>query len=155
MGLPLIYVTFFGLLWPFFPASGEACVNQPCLRSTKSQRKKQSSSKHWSEKTFSLTKVLMITALPLPSIRHPTMVLIELVWWLMQEKSEENAVFCIHKYNQNVCNPVCRYMQLCAHTKLLLEAIMHTVSLNPYPYPYKWSRTWTVFTELADWTFII
>ena len=83
---------FLCLFSTFFHASGKACVLQPCLRSATSQRMRQNSSWHWSKKMLlSTTKVLMITALLLPSNRRPTMVSNELVPWMMQGKREGNA----------------------------------------------------------------
>ena len=126
----LICITFCAFFSPFFLAAGKAYVIQPCLRSAKSRRAKQSSG-HWSEKMLlSATKVLMITAL-LPSD-------IQQWCWMMQGKREGNAQpsVCINT-TKNVHNSV--MCQSHAHTKLLPDAITHAVSVQmgscPYSFP--------------------
>ena len=59
------------------------------------------------------TKVLMITAVLLPSNRRPTMVSKELVPWLMQGKRERNAQpsVCINT-TKNVRHSVCHHVPI-------------------------------------------
>ena len=107
---------FLCLLSSFFLAVGKAHVIQPlCLRSAKSWRMKQSSSKYWSKKTLLCMASLMITAL-LSSNRRRAMVSNELVPWPIGKNQGKCTFLCVHKYNKNIHSSIWRSVPVvCTH----------------------------------------